>query len=167
MKHKRRLINYTIGVLILITIIVYALFIKRNNSQMCIYEDDNRRFSIEIPKDWTYKIYNKFTGNETIEGSPDYGIEIYIDGDKNHSIYFFYQEGTLNLSEPGMSREAFKTKRGQSGNLSAIYNDNTTRIVIVFDIGHYAITTELDNSVFSVNKNKIFSMFKSIYIKEF
>ena len=101
------------------------------------------------------------------ETQADYGIEIYIDGNKNHSVYFFYQEGTINLSEPGMLREAFKTKRGQSGNFITTHNDNITRIFLIFDIGHYAITTELDNSVFNANKSKIFSMFKSIYIKEY
>ncbi len=98
---------------------------------------------------------------------PDYGIKIYINGDTQNQVYLFYQEGTINFSEPGMLTETFNTNKGLSGSLYTAFNDNTTRIFATFDIGHYAITSELDNNLFSVSEKEILSMIKSIYIVEF
>jgi len=141
--------------------------LKRVSIQTCTYQDEHRKITVEIPDEWTFKVIDKFEGNESTEGLPDYGIKIYIDGDTQNQIYLFYQEGTIHFSEPGMLTETFNTNKGQSGSLYTAFNDNTTRIFATFDIGHYAITSELDNNLFGVSEKEILSMIKSIYIVEF
>ena len=158
---------YLLIIGIITLIIITVIMLKRISIQTCAYQDDYRKITVDIPKEWTFKVNNKFKGTESTEGSPDYGIEIYINGDTQNTLYLFYQEGTINFSEPGMLKKLFSTNKGQSGSLYTVSNDNTTRIFAIFDIGHYAITSELDNNLFKVKEKEILSMIKSIYIVEF
>lgn len=162
----RKSIYYVLIIGLFTLLIIAVIMLKRVSIQTCTYQDEHRKITVEIPKEWTFKVNNKFNGNESTEGFPDYGIEIYIDGDTKNKVYLFYQEGTINFSEPGMLSETFRTNKGQSGSLYTVLNDNT-RIFAIFDLGHYAITSELDNNLFSVNEKEILSMIKSICIVEF
>jgi hypothetical protein len=163
----RKLSSYILIIGLFTLIIITVIMLKRVSIQTCTYQDELRKIAVDIPKKWTFKVNNKFKGNESTEGFPDCGIEIYIDGDTQNKFYLFYQEGTINFREPGMLAETFKTNKGQSGSLYTVFNNNKTRIFAIFDIGHYAITSELDNNLFSVNEKEILSMIKSICIIEF
>lgn len=136
------------------------------NIQTCIYQDEVRKMVINIPEEWTYALEKEFKGDENREGSPDFGIQLYIDGDTNNNIYFFYQHGTLNFQEPGITSETLKTKQGRAGKLSTAIQGDTRIIFVTYDIGHYAILARLDNNVFNANKKEIYKVIKSSYIEE-
>lgn len=163
----RKLILMVLFAGIFTLIIVIGIILKKGNIQTCTYQDDKRKMTVQIPKEWTYKINNQFKGDSSIEGLPDVGIDIYIDGDADNNVYFFYQDGTLIFDEPGMLIDQFETYKGQSGTLYKVNHNNTTRIITIFDIGHYAITTGLTNEEYELYEKEIFRMLKSCWIEEF
>lgn len=152
----------------LFTLMLFFIFTARTpNLQTCTYEDEERKITTKIPQNWTCKIMERTAATEDMEGSPNYGIEIYIDGNEQNSIYLFYQLGTVSFTQPGMLIDIFKTNEGKTGDLYTFFHDNTTTVFGVFDIGHYGFTTRLDNNLFNQNKKEIFSVIENIHITEY
>lgn len=163
MKQKRIVLFVTGFILCIILILLFLT----NSTKTCTWQDKERKISVNVPRSWTFQNIPSFQGDDVLEASPDYGLELYINGKQNNCIYLFYRLGTLSFREPGMTVGDFQTKEGKTGTLYTVSNDTETTLAGHFDMGNYGFISKLDNTVFEENKKAIFSVIKSIQIIEY
>lgn len=133
------------------------------------YTDKHFNFSVSYPDDWQADIEEYWESTSGREGSPDGGIDIYVEGSKSDVIRVFGQYGTLDSSiidfdySTEDTQEKFVTSSGLAGDL--YYNDNkqTIKAVVLFDSNN-AVQIEISDAAFTRDKQKIYAILKSIKI---
>lgn len=82
-----------------------------------VYINNRFEFRVEYPAEWNVKEEAFFEASLEHNTSPDEGITIYINNEKDDTIYVFGQSGHINIESPGFLREDFITNSGLRGDL--------------------------------------------------
>jgi hypothetical protein len=132
------------------------------------YSDPHFNFTVNYPVDWKVSVekYQKSTSSQ--EGSPDGGIDIYVEGNKNDTIRIFGQYGTIDtgiidFSYSTNSQENFVTTSGLVGKLYYNASNQSKQAVVLFD-AHHAVQLKITDATFTRDKQQIFAILKSIKI---
>lgn len=155
-------------VIIVLLVLVFALLLlgKKNTTDMYSYEDDECSISVQVPKEWNCKTVESYAGDENTEGSPDSGIEIYIDGDDSSDIYIFRQVGKIEaLTQDVESSSSFENQTGLKGTYYKMKDSERVSDLIVFDNAFYGVSITMDESLYERNEKKIDSLLDSIGIQ--
>lgn len=128
-----------------------------------VYSTENIELGVSIPVSWTYNITKPRAATETIEGTTDSGIEIYINGDENSKIYLFSQESTISF--PGSEEEEFITTDNLKGSLIKNDSDSQVNHIVIFEAFKAAVVYNLDTDTYKKNESKMNQVLKSITIK--
>ena len=134
------------------------------------YTDKHFNFSVDYPAEWT-AVEDKWNPpTSKSDGSPDNGINIYVDGNKNDWIYIKGQYGPMNgyLDYP---LEDFITKDMVKGKLSyksidGVYQINFVLIEDESGQGYHGALIQVSQACFTRNKAQILGILKSIRINK-
>lgn len=132
----------------------------------CVYENEERKLTVQIPQAWTSETVDEFSGDDEQEASADYGILVYVDGNKEESIYIYYQQGTIKIQEPNAEQSTFETKAGLTGTLYTLSEDGKINLWGVLKEEHYGVHAALGEDLYLANQEKIQTVLESISIEE-
>jgi hypothetical protein len=133
-----------------------------------IYTDGHFNFSVGYPADWKVDIEKYCEATTSEEGSPDGGIDIYVEGSKSDTIRIFGQYGTvgtgiIDFTWTADTTENFVTSDGLVGHI--YYNDDSgiKQAVLLLDDQH-AVQLKVSDATFNRDKQQIYAILKSIKI---
>ncbi len=128
------------------------------------YETEEETFRIEIPENWECETVEKFVGDETFEGLPDYGLKIYVNGDKEEEIYLFRQVG--HIAMPSYGGESMQITPKLSGTLYMEGDGDYVTGELIFEDEFYGISFHLTKDCFEHDKEQIQKVVESIQIEK-
>lgn len=148
---------------IIFILILYAGGCGKTEKKQFSYEDDNFVFRVEIPSNWVCEKTAKFIGDETTEGLPDYGLKIYVNGDKENEIYLFQQSGHIAI--PAYGGEEIQVTPQIKGTLYLEQSEEYIIGNLVFENEFQGIWFHLTQKCYDENKAQIQEMIESIQIE--
>ncbi len=119
---------------LLITAVVFAGYSNRSNSdisrddssaneKLTTFTDKTFGFSADFPEKWEHSISSSAVATNEIEATPDSGIEIYVNENKENRIYVFRQHGHISMPDPDdYEAEDITTLSGLKGEPSHLAN---------------------------------------------
>ena len=126
------------------------------------YTDGIFGFSVAFPSTWASETSAYRYGSEKENASPDSGIYIYIDGNKENYIYIY---GTYGKQTDKFVLESGYKKTDIDESL-VIYTKETQNIteaqVFLKDNAHISANIKMDKETYKSNKTEIFKLLKSI-----
>jgi hypothetical protein len=134
------------------------------NNEKAIYNDAKFNFSVEYPKGWTSEVEKTWEATKEHEGSPDGGINFYLDGNKEDKIYVYGQLGHINIPEDDYKKDNFVTDTGIKGYLLSGEHDGRMQMYLVLGDGFHGAVVDVGLDSWTQNKEIIVKMFKSIKI---
>lgn len=157
---------YIFVIVVLLAFILVLIFLRNQNTTgKYSYEDNECSISVQVPKEWNCKTVESYAGDEDTEGSPDSGLEIYIDNDDSSDIYIFRQVGKIEVStQDGLSSSSFETKTGLKGTYYKMDDKESVSDLIIFDDAFYGVSITMNRELYGQNENKINRLLDSIAI---
>lgn len=161
--------KYVVLILFFITICI-MLFVgntqKGNyNNKIQTYSNKNINFSVEFPNNWDSKISERLESTPTQDASPDGGIEIYVEGNKEDLIYVYGQIGHVNFPNTNCDSTKFVTSHGNKGILYTERVSDRKDMHLIFDEGFHAAHIYVSSSCFKKNEKKIMDLLTSINLQ--
>ena len=126
------------------------------------YTDGIFGFSVAFPSTWASETSAYRYGSEKENASPDSGIYIYIDGNKENYIYVY---GTYGKQTDKFVDENGYEKTDVNENLLLYTKENGNIVesqIFLKDNAHISANIKMNLELFESNKSKIFRMLKSI-----
>ena len=159
---KNKIVFLCVGIVIgmLVGIVIYNGF--QEKTQDMIYNNEKVEMKVSIPKAWTYKTVTPQAASETTEGSPDSGIEIYVNGDSNAKLYFYQQDATISFGEG--EGEDFYTNLKLKGKLYKSDTKAQVNHILIFDEWKCAMVYNMDAATYKKYESQILKVLKSISI---
>lgn len=170
---KRTGVIIILGIIILLLALLTVFFLQSGENQQweqAVYEDDECRITAEFPKDWECRILEWSAGDENVEGTPDSGIEIYVNGDKNSEVYVFRFVSHIAPQEEDVeSSSAFTSDTGLEGTYYKMKNENILCHLVAFEgeeAGFYGVSITMDEKTFEENEAQIKEVLNRIKIEK-
>lgn len=159
---KNKIIFLCVGIVIgiLLGMVIFNGFQQKTKDM--IYSNERVEMKVSIPTDWTYKIVKPQATSETGEGSPDSGIEIYINGDSNAKLYFYQQDSTISFGEG--EGEDFYTTSNLKGTLYKSDIEESVNHILIFDECKCAVVYNMNAATYKKYESQILKVLKSISI---
>jgi hypothetical protein len=129
---------------------------------MLKYTNSKYKFSVTFPKSWGHEFEKTWEATSQQEASPDGGIRIYIEGNKEEMIYVYGQNGHIGVFQEASKREEFFTDSNIKGELSSVSTDGKQDIHLVLGDGFNGAHVYVSEECFNSNKDEIFNLLKSI-----
>lgn len=152
-------------------ITIFIIFLVCNteegnyNNKVQTYSDRNTNFSVEFPNSWDSKISERLGSTPTQDASPDGGIEIYVDGNKDERIYVYGQIGHVSFAKANTDSTEFVTSHGNKGILYTERVSDRKDMHLIFDEGFHAAHIYVSFSCFKKNEKKIMALLTSINLQ--
>lgn len=130
------------------------------------YINQRFKFSVDYPESWKIQRDDSvYTGSP--DGDPQSGVYIYINCNKDDTIYVYGQNGHIGMiGGYGMISENFKTSEGVTGDLIYSRSEGIITVYIVLEEGFHGVSIFADEKVFDENKQQILGVLKSIKINQ-
>jgi len=133
------------------------------------YIDKKFKFSVDFPSYWDYEIEKTWEATSTQEGSPDGGINIYIDGNKNDRIRIYGQYGHISIPVDEYKMEDFSTTSGLTGTLlkQNIGDEIIIQLVLNDNLaigGFHGANIKTSQKCYQLNEKQVMNVLKSINI---
>lgn len=126
------------------------------------YTDGIFGFSVTFPSTWASETYAYIYGSENENPSPDSGINIYIDGNKENFIYVYETYGKQTdkfVKDSGYKKEdidknivLYEKENGDIIEVQAFINEND----------HISANIKMDIKTYNLYKSEIIKLLKSI-----
>ena len=100
----------------------------------------------------------------TQEGSPDGGIDIYVEGEINDLISVVGQNGHVGIQLPDYEKAEFVTRSGLEGMLYSKTTAKSKEMYLVFNEGFHYVHINVSSDCFKRNEKKITDILKSVNI---
>lgn len=127
------------------------------------YHNKRFNFSVDYPEAWN-TVSDDEEATESEDGDPQSGILIYVEDNKDDTIFIFGQNGHIGIPPHGKS-EKFLTNEGVSGTIMYSCTDDSLGIdVLLGDC--YGATVYVKEEIFSRNKKQILGILRSIRIEK-
>lgn len=97
------------------------------------YVTGKQYFSFEYPRNWEVQEDQVSKGNELPDGTPDFGVTIYMDSDKDNSIYVFEGISPNRYRDKTYLEEDFIVDGIKRGNIYSEEDGSTIYKLITFD----------------------------------
>lgn len=121
------------------------------------YLDDVTRFEVHYPYEWD-------TATGKIEQDGKKGITIYINKDKEDTIYCYYTEQPIELDIADFQNTSFTTSDGLKGNLYSKEENKRRVIDVIFDNQKYGIHIDVSNQNWQQYEEAIMKIMESFII---
>lgn len=143
--------------------------VSKTNDGLETYIDEKFKFSVEFPSYWEYEIEKIWEATSTQEASPDGGIDIYIDGNKNDRIRIYGQYGHISIPDDEFKMEDFSTTSGLIGTLLKQNTDGEIIIYLVLNDnlaigGFHGANIRMSQKCYQRNEKQVINVLKSITI---
>ena len=129
----------------------------------------NKRFNFEVSYPSIWEIYEESdTRVPGADRSPDQGVYIYFDKNKDYYICVFGQVSFINVADAGMVASDFTTDDGITGIMYTYTSDNIIDQYIVFNEyhGYYGMHVRINKELNDKYKDVIDRILKSLKINE-
>lgn len=129
-----------------------------------IYEEGKYKFSVEVPKDWTCE--SMYGPDSAKYDLPEFGMEVYIDGDKENRIDVACMHGQVAWHEM-YDTSVIELRNGSHGLFVEERIENGGEPYIIAGVvakEYYYIHMELPEYVYQANKKEIKEMIRSFEI---
>lgn len=125
------------------------------------YTDKRFKFSVDYPAHWDSKVEKSWGSTKDHEASPDSGINIYVDDNKEDRIYVFAQVGHISISG-NYKIDKFETKSGLTGDLYRSEDEGKIELILLLadQFGSASIHMSLDS--FKRNEKQVMGILGSI-----
>ncbi len=97
------------------------------------YVTGKQYFSFEYPRNWEVKEDQVSKGNELLDGTPDFGVTIYMDSDKDNNIYIFEGISPNMYRDKTYLEEDFIVDGTKRGKIYSKEDNDTIYKLITFD----------------------------------
>lgn len=161
--------KYVMLILVFITtfIILFVCNTQKGNynNKIQTYSNKNINFSVEFPNSWDSKISDRLGSTPSQDASPDGGIEIYVEGNKEDLIYVYGQIGHVSFPNTNCDSTKFVTS---NGNKEILYTERVSDrkdMHLIFDEGFHAVHIYVSSSCFKKNEKKIMALLTSINLQ--
>ncbi|NLK86383.1 MAG: hypothetical protein GX279_02700 [Clostridiaceae bacterium] len=132
------------------------------NENLVTYTDKTFDFSLDFPEKWEYSINHNIEATKEIEATPDSGIEIYVNENRENRIYVFQQRGHISIPDPNdYEVESIKTSSGLNGDLYKRKTDNVVEIRCIID-EFIGVIVFMDYEIYDKNSEEIMNIIYSI-----
>ncbi|WP_438433880.1 hypothetical protein [Gorillibacterium sp. sgz500922] len=150
---------------------------SKTDSKNASYTDNKFGFQLTYPQSWPSDVHEWKEPTATQEASPDSGIILYVDGNREDNLYIFGQLGTLSVPVVDQQEtEPFKTDSGLTGTLSTSTQNGRVEQTLILDGA--ALTEQayagrslgahisVGEKAFKQHKDELLSVLASISIKK-
>lgn len=146
----------------IISSIVLFLMWKQNESVKLggirlPYLDDVTRFEVHYPYEWD-------TAKGKIKQDEKKGITIYINKDKEDTIYCYYTEQPIELDNADSQSTNLTTLNGLNGNLYGKEENGRKIVDVIFDNQKYGIHIDVSNQSWQQYEQDIMKVIKSFIV---
>lgn len=128
------------------------------------YTDSVFGFSVAFPATWTSECSEYYEASEIREATPDSGIYIYVEGNKEDYIYVYGQSGTIAMMNESMfEKQHFKNNYDNCGTLYiGEIDDKTNGQLLMDDNKHISAIFSMNSKVYQKNNQEIMYILQSI-----
>jgi len=143
---------------------IKSILQKGINENYSRYTDGVFNFTVAYPVTWASECLEYYEANETSNASPDSGIYIYINGNKEDYMYVYGQHGTIGLLNESMfEKQNFKNNNEKCGTLYIREIDGKTNGQLLMDDNkHISVIFNMHSKVFQENNQEIMYILHSI-----
>ncbi len=138
--------------------------VKDINENYSRYTDGIFNFTVVYPATWGSECLAYYEATETRNASPDSGIYIYVNGNKEDYMYVYGQHGTIGvLNENMFKKQHFKNSYDKCGTLYIGEIDGKTNGQLLMDDNkHISVIFSMNSKVFQENNQEIMYILHSI-----
>ena len=130
-----------------------------------VYYNDQLKFGVEYPSAWEVYIEGDKV-SDLPNGDIENGIFIYVDSNKNDSMYIYNDGAKIFVPRGGLTCEVFTTKDGVDGEILYEKSEGNMTIHLVLGAGFNGAFIKMSESSFEKNKEQVFATLRSIKISE-
>lgn len=160
---KKKIVLVFMIAVVLIGFFIYSNTIKKNQLITYEYPETSTKMvslRIEIPKSYDYQIEPFIASTSEWDGTPDWGITIFVNKNKEDRLYLYASHSSHTFSDQLDYRT--ETETIIINNKSLIWGEEQGRILgYLTPYEDYGIVLNMDRNVFYKNKETIIRIISS------